>query len=63
MILLTVPEIGRLLASLHPPRPPGHAEHWTGWRRRQQARARGITSGHASPATLRVRRSASWLPY
>ena len=40
MIPLTVPEIGRLLASLHLPRPPGHAEHWTDWRRRQQARAR-----------------------
>jgi len=33
MIPLTVPEIGRLLASLRSPRPPGHAEHWTDWRR------------------------------
>jgi hypothetical protein len=40
MIPLTVPEIKRLLASLHPPHPAGHAEHWTDWRRRQQARAR-----------------------
>jgi SRSO17 transposase len=39
MIALTIPEITRLLA---PPlaRRPGHAEHWTSWRRRHQARAR-----------------------
>jgi hypothetical protein len=40
MIPLTVPEVKRLLASLHRPRPPGHAEYWTGWRRRRQARSR-----------------------
>ena len=40
MFPLTVPGIGRLLANLHPPRPPGHTGHWTGRRRRQQARAR-----------------------
>ena len=39
MIPLTLPEITRLLAS-PPVRPPGHAEHWSGWRRRHQARAR-----------------------
>jgi hypothetical protein len=40
MIPLTVPEVKRLLTSLHRPRPPGHAEYWTNWRRRQQARSR-----------------------
>ena len=38
MIPLTIPEIARLLA--HPARPPGHAEHWSNWRRRHQARSR-----------------------
>ena len=37
MIPLTVPEIARLLT---PPAPPGHAERWSNWRRRHQARAR-----------------------
>jgi SRSO17 transposase len=41
MIPLTVPEIARLLTALtHPPSPPGHAEHWSGWKRRHQALAR-----------------------
>jgi hypothetical protein len=40
MTPLTIPEMTRLLASLHRPRPPGHAEYRTDWRRRQQARAR-----------------------
>ena len=41
MIPLTVPEIARLLAALtHPPSPPGHIEHWSGWKRRHQALAR-----------------------
>ena len=41
MIPLTVPEIGRLLAALLlQPRPPGHTAHWSGWRRRHQARSR-----------------------
>jgi hypothetical protein len=41
MIPLTVPEIARLLAALLTPlSPPGHAAHWSGWRRRHQARAR-----------------------
>jgi hypothetical protein len=35
MILLTIPETGRLLAR---PPPPGAAGHWLGWRR-HQARA------------------------
>jgi hypothetical protein len=41
MIPLTVPEITRLLAP-QPAAPgtSGHAEHWTHWRRRHQARAR-----------------------
>ena len=39
MIPLTVPEITRLLAHHRPPQ-PGHAEHWSSWRRRHQARAR-----------------------
>jgi SRSO17 transposase len=38
MIPLTVPEITRLLTG--PPAPPGHAEHWSNWRRRHQALAR-----------------------
>ena len=38
MIPLTVPEITRLLTP--PPARPGHAEHWSNWRRRHQARAR-----------------------
>jgi SRSO17 transposase len=40
MIPLTVPEITRLLATPPKPRPPGHAEHWSNWRRRHQARSR-----------------------
>ena len=41
MIPLTVPEIKRLLAAADAvPRPRGHAEHWSGLRRRHQARAR-----------------------
>ena len=41
MIPLTVPEIQRLLAaSLARPSPPGHAEHWSAWTRRHQARSR-----------------------
>jgi SRSO17 transposase len=41
MIPLTVPEIRRLRAAADAvPRPHGHAEHWSGLRRRHQARAR-----------------------
>jgi SRSO17 transposase len=41
MIALTIPEIKRLLATASAvTRPPGHAAHWSGWRRRHQARAR-----------------------
>jgi SRSO17 transposase len=40
MIALTVPEVRRLIAATAPPSPPGHAEHWSGWTRRHQARAR-----------------------
>jgi SRSO17 transposase len=41
MIPLTVPEIRRLLAASEPvPRRPGHAEHWSVFRREHQARAR-----------------------
>jgi len=41
MIPLTIPEIQRLLAaSLARPSPPGHAEHWSAWTRRHQARSR-----------------------
>jgi hypothetical protein len=39
MIPLTVPEITRLI-NTPPPARPGHAEHWSNWRRRHQARAR-----------------------
>jgi hypothetical protein len=39
MIPLTVPEVGRLLAAATLS-PPGHAEHWSGWTRRHQARSR-----------------------
>lgn len=39
LVPLSVPEIGRLLAS-HPSYRPGHAEHWSEFRRRHQARAR-----------------------
>ena len=39
MTPLTVPEITRLLAT-PPARRPGHAEHWSAWRRRHQARSR-----------------------
>jgi SRSO17 transposase len=38
MIPLTVPEITRLLTTR--PTGTGHAEHWSNWRRRHQARAR-----------------------
>lgn len=41
LIPLTVPETRRLLATiLHQPKPPDHANHWTTWRRRHQARSR-----------------------
>jgi SRSO17 transposase len=41
MIPLTVPEVRRLLAAaLARPSPPGHADHWSGWTRRHQARSR-----------------------
>jgi hypothetical protein len=40
MIPLTVPEITRLLATQPVTHPPGHAEHWSNWRRCHQARAR-----------------------
>lgn len=39
LVPLSVPEIGRLLAC-HPPYRSGHAEHWSEFRRRHQARAR-----------------------
>ena len=38
MIPLTVPELTRLLGTQ--PARAGHAEHWSNWRRRHQARAR-----------------------
>jgi SRSO17 transposase len=38
MVPLTVPEITRLLTTQ--PARPGHAEHWSNWRRRHQARSR-----------------------
>jgi len=40
MIALTVPEVRRLIAATARPSPPGHAEHWSGWMRSHQARAR-----------------------
>jgi SRSO17 transposase len=41
MVPLTVPETGRLLATVTTSRPPpGHAEHWSSWRRTHQARSR-----------------------
>jgi hypothetical protein len=40
MIALTVPEVRRLRAATARPSPPGHAEHWSGWTRSHQARAR-----------------------
>ena len=40
MIALTVPEVRRLIAATARPAPPGHAEHWSGWTRSHQARAR-----------------------
>ncbi len=41
MIPLTVPEVKRLLAAATATqRPPSHAEHWSGWTRRHQARSR-----------------------
>ncbi len=39
LVPLGVPEIGRLLAP-HPAYRQDHAEHWSGFRRRHQARAR-----------------------
>ena len=50
MIPLTVPEITRLLTA--PPAPPGHAEHWSNWRRRHQALARWYHQRTRLPATL-----------
>jgi hypothetical protein len=38
MIPLTVPEIARLLTRR--PASPGHAQHWSSWRRRHQALSR-----------------------
>jgi SRSO17 transposase len=41
MIPLTIPEIARLLTTQTArPKPPGHAEQWSTWRRRHQARSR-----------------------
>jgi SRSO17 transposase len=40
MIALTIPEVRRLIAATARPSPPGHAEHWSGWTRSHQARAR-----------------------
>jgi SRSO17 transposase len=40
MIPLTVPEVKRLLAAPARPGSPGHADHWSGWTRRHQARSR-----------------------
>ncbi|MGH3504836.1 MAG: IS701 family transposase [Nocardioidaceae bacterium] len=40
MIPLTVPETGRLLATLTARPPPDHTEHWSAWRRTHQARSR-----------------------
>jgi hypothetical protein len=40
MIPLTVPEVKRLLAGLHHPKPPGHETHWRNWRRHHQTRSR-----------------------
>jgi hypothetical protein len=41
MIPLTIPEIAHLLTTQPAtPKPPGHAEHWSAWRRRHQARSR-----------------------
>jgi SRSO17 transposase len=41
MIPLTVPEVRRLIAAMTArPWPPGHIEHWSGWMRIHQARAR-----------------------
>ena len=41
LIPLTVPETRRLPAAvLNQPKPPDHANHWTTWRRRHQARSR-----------------------
>ena len=50
MILLTVPEIGRLLAALLlQPTLSGRTAHWSGWRRRHQARSRWYHQ-HTRPA-------------
>ena len=40
MIALTVPEVRRLIAATARPSPSRHAEHWSGWTRTHQARAR-----------------------
>jgi SRSO17 transposase len=41
MIPVTVPEVRRLVAAASTrPWPPGHIEHWSGWTRTHQARAR-----------------------
>ncbi len=41
MIPLTMPEVRRLIAAATArPSPPGHLEHWSGWTRIHQARAR-----------------------
>ena len=41
MTPLTVPEVARLLTAWPArSRPPGHAEHWSDWRRCHQARSR-----------------------
>ena len=43
-------EVWRLLAATARQAPPGHAEHWSDWTRRHEARSDGSTSAHASPA-------------
>ncbi len=40
LIPLTVPEVRRLLTATARRPPPGHAEHWSDWTRRHQARSR-----------------------
>ncbi len=51
MIALTVPEVRRLIAATARPSPPGHAEHWSGWTRSHQARARWFHHRHGSHET------------
>jgi hypothetical protein len=48
-IALTVPEVRRLIAATARPSPPGHAEHWSGWTRSHQARARWLHTGKTRP--------------